>query len=355
MTAGANDAVRHDARQALEDCLGVRAGDCVTVVFDEPRAWQARAIADVARGLGATPLLVDFGAEVEALLADPLIYAPPPPRPLKDAMVGSEACVWITDMEWPLHLFYAVYDATAEAQRAGTKIAWLERDLGTWDISKQEMETISNRVWTASAVLSGVRELHVTSPAGTDIRVSIDGRRPIHNTPIVRTGEMFAFVPYYGELALAPVETVGDGTIVFDGSMLGTGVGPHSESASIDDRRVRAGVRTTMVEEPVVLRLEGGRCVDISGGPEAEVLKELFAEIPEADRIAEVAFGTSQRSAPTHPGRLGTAHFAFGDNKMYYGSVVSPMHQNGLVRDASIQIVDTGQWLLRDGRWQLPE
>lgn len=348
------DAIRHDARQALVECLGVGGGDRVTIVHDADREWEAVAVAAAARELGASPALFDYDHEIRRLLVDPPVFAGAPPLPLKQAMLSSDAVVIATHVEWPIHLFYAVYEATAGAQRNGARVAFLEQPLGTWDVTLAEMEEISDRVWQASRLLDGKRELHVTSPGGTDIRVRLAGRRPLHNTPVVRAGETLTFIPYYGELALAPLESAGDGRVVFDGSLLGTGVGPHEESAPEKLRRTRKGVRRDALEQPVVLDVEAGRCVRVSGGPEAAVIEQLFATIPGADRIGEVAFGTSERSQPLTAARLGTAHFAFGDNLMYGGANACAMHQNGVVLDASIQIVDCGSWILREGRWSLP-
>lgn len=349
------DAIKRDARQAIEECLGVVAGESVSVIYDDPREDEARVLAKATQEVGASAVLINYGDQVAELVADPLTYAPPPPAPLKQAMINSDAVLLVTDVEWPIHLFYAVYEATALAQRKRTRIAFPEKELGTWNISKEEMEKISKRVWNASQLLDGATEVHITSPGGTDMRVSIEGRKPIHNTPIMRPGEILSFVPYYGELALAPIESAGDGRIVFDGSLLGTGVGPHEESATAEARRVRAGVRTQSPEEPVTLEVRAGRCVKVTGGKEADVIRKLFAEVPDADRIGEFAFGTSERSDPDTTASLGTAHFAFGDNIMYGGRTASAMHQNGVVLNASIQILDNEAWILKEGQWQLPE
>jgi leucyl aminopeptidase (aminopeptidase T) len=350
----ANDAFRSDALQAIRDCLDVSPGESISIVFDGPRAEQAHALGQAARERGAHVVMVDHRAEIEALLADPFTSAQSPPRPLTALMANSDVLLLLTDVEWPVHLWYAVFEATDLARRNGARTAFVEKDLGEWNISKEEMAETADRVWASSRLLDGATGVHVTAPNGTDVRVSLEGRKPIHVTPIVRGGEVMAFIPYWGEVAFAPVETEGEGRIVFDGALLGTGVGPHEEGAPPAARRIRQGVRTAMTGTPVTIELRKGRAVEVSGGAEADGIRRLFEEIPGADVIAEFAYGTSPRSQPATAGRLGTAHFAFGDNLMYGGVNACAMHQNGVVQDASIQIAGTGDWILRDGRWQVP-
>ena len=112
------------------------------------------------------------------------------------------------------------------------------------------------------------------------------------------------------------------------------------------------------VENPITWTLENGRCTRIEGDSEADRLREVIAGVEGADVIGEFAFGTSERSpfgSPSEKGRLGTVHFALGDNHNAYpgGQNVSSLHLDGVVLDASLQIVDDGTWILRDGEWVL--
>jgi leucyl aminopeptidase (aminopeptidase T) len=158
-------------------------------------------------------------------------------------------------------------------------------------------------------------------------------------TPIKRRGQMMGPVPLWAEVAFAAVEDRTEGTVVVDGVMLGIGL---------------AG----QVETPITWTLENGRCTKIEGGSEADRLREVISGVDGADVIGEFAFGTSERSpfgSPSEKGRLGTVHFALGDNHNAYpgGQNVSSLHLDGVVLDGSLQIVDDGTWILRDGEWAL--
>ncbi len=112
------------------------------------------------------------------------------------------------------------------------------------------------------------------------------------------------------------------------------------------------------VEHPITITVEHGRATKIEGGAEAERLRDVIRDVPGADVIGEFAFGTSERSpygSPSEKGRLGTVHFALGDNHNAYpgGQNVSHLHLDGVILNASLQIVDDGTWILRDGAWAL--
>ena len=54
-------------------------------------------------------------------------------------------------------------------------------------------------------------------------------------------------------------------------------------------------------------------------------------------------------------GRVGTAHLALGDNHNAYpgGQNVCTLHLDGVILDASLEIVDNGQYIVKDGEWAL--
>ena len=61
-------------------------------------------------------------------------------------------------------------------------------------------------------------------------------------------------------------------------------------------------------------------------------------------------FGT-----PSEKGRVGTVHFALGDNHLAYpgGQNVCRLHLDGVILEASLQIVDDGTYIVKDGEWAL--
>jgi leucyl aminopeptidase (aminopeptidase T) len=211
--------------------------------------------------------------------------------------------------------------------------------MGTWDLTKSEILEATDRARAAIAAMEGYKRVRVTSPAGTDVVVSIEGRPALEVTPIKKRGQMMGPVPLWAEVAFAAVEDQTEGIIVVDGVMLGIGL-------------------PGQVESPITWTLKGGKAVAIDGAAEATRLGEVIDGVAGADVIGEFAFGTSQKSpwgSPSEKGRLGTVHFALGDNHNAYpgGKNVSTLHLDGVCLKATMQVEDTGQYILKDGQWVL--
>ena len=114
---------------------------------------------------------------------------------------------------------------------------------------------------------------------------------------------MMGPLPLWAEVAFAAVEDGTDGTIVVDGVMLGIGLPGQVERADHLDGRERA------------------RRVKIEGGDEARRLREVIDGVENATVIGEFAFGVSEVApfgTPSEKGRVGTVHFALGDNHNAY-------------------------------------
>jgi leucyl aminopeptidase (aminopeptidase T) len=211
--------------------------------------------------------------------------------------------------------------------------------MGSWGLTEEGLHRAQQRAWDAMAALEGVEKVRVTSPKGTDFTVTIKDRPALEVTSIKRRGQMMGPLPLWAEVAFAAVEDGTDGTMVVDGVMLGIGL-------------------PGQVKEPITWTLEKGRAVKIEGGEEARRLREVIEGVENADVIGEFAFGVSEIApfgTPSEKGRVGTVHCALGDNHNAYpgGQNVSVLHLDGVVLEASMQIVDNGRWILKDGQWVL--
>jgi leucyl aminopeptidase (aminopeptidase T) len=334
--ATAVDTLRKDAELVVDVCMSVEPDDVVTIICDDDHREQADAVARVCVERGAWPVIMNNEAQVVRGRADTR-FPMAPPRNLHTAMTSSDEVIILTNLEWANR--FAHVDAVKETCAANGKIASVEEGMGDWELTREMIMEATQRARDAMAALEGKKLCRVTSARGTDVTVSIEGRPALEVTPIKKRGQMMGPVPLWAEVAFAAVEDKTAGTIVVDGVMLGIGL---------------AG----QVESPITWTLENGRCTKIEGDAEADRLREVIAGVEGADVIGEFAFGTSERSpfgSPSEKGRLGTVHFALGDNHNAYpgGQNVSSLHLDGVVLDASLQIVDDGTWILRDGEWVL--
>lgn len=325
-----------DAELVVDVCMSVAENDVVTIICDDEHADQAAAVAQVCVERGAWPVVANNEQQVRRGRAD-VRFPMAPPRNLHQAMVSSDEVIIITNLEWANR--FAHVSAVKETCAANGKIASVEGGMGSWDLTVQDILDATQRAKDAMAALDGKKRVRVTTPIGTDFEVSIEGRPSLEVTPIKKRGQMMGPVPLWAEVAFAAVEEVTHGTAVVDGVMLGIGL-------------------PGQVGEPIVWHMEGGRCVSIEGGEEAKRLRAAIDGVENADVIGEFAFGTSTKApfgTPSEKGRIGTVHLALGDNHNAYpgGKNVCSLHLDGVFLNATMQIVDDGRYILKDGEWVL--
>jgi aminopeptidase len=335
MAVAVENLTKH-AELVVDVCMSVEDGDVVTIICDDEHVEQAEAIANVVVERGGWPVVMNNETQVRRGRAD-VRFPMAPPRNLHQAMVASDEVIIVTNLEWANR--FAHVSAVKETCAANGKIASVEEGMGAWDLSVEDIQAATQRAKDAIAALEGKKRVRVTTAAGTDFTVSIEGRPALEVTPIKKRGQMMGPVPLWAEVAFAAVEDFTQGTAVVDGVMLGIGL-------------------PGQVEEPIRWTLEGGRCTRIEGGAEADRLRAAIDGVENADIVGEFAFGTSEKApfgSPSEKGRIGTVHLALGDNHNAYpgGRNVSSLHLDGVFLEASMQIVDDGTWILRDGEWVL--
>lgn len=331
-----NDQLARDAALIIDTCMSVAAGDVVTIICDDEHLTQAAILARLAAERGAHPVIANNEEQVARARRDTR-FPMAPPRNLHQAMVNSDVIIITANLEWANR--FAHVNAVKESCANMAKIASIEEGMGNWDLTAADIAAATQRARDAIEALKGVRQVRVTSPGGTDVITSIEGRPALEVTPVKHKGQMMGPVPLWAEVAFAAVEDGTEGRVVFDGVMLGIGLPGR-------------------VVQPIELEVRQGRVVQIKGGAEAERLRQVIAGVDGADVIGEFAFGTSEKSptgSPSEKGLLGTMHYALGDNHNAYpgGKNVSSLHLDGVVLNATMQIVDNGRYILKDGRWVL--
>lgn len=335
MTVAREDLLK-DAALVVDVCMSVEPDDVVTIICDDLREDEAKAIAEVVVERGGWPVVMNNEMQVRRGRAD-VRFPMAPPRNLHQAMVSSDEVIIVTQLEWANR--FAHVDAVKQTCAANAKIASVEPGMGSWGLTEADLRAAIARAKDAMAILEGKRHVHVTTPAGTDFTVSIEGRPSLEVTPIKQRGQMMGPLPLWAEVAFAAVEDFTNGVAVVDGVMLGIGLDGQ-------------------VDEPIRWTLEGGRCVAIEGGDEARRLREAISGVENAEVVGEFAFGVSDKApfgTPSEKGRVGTVHLALGDNHNAYpgGQNVSKLHLDGVFLEATMQIVDDGTYILRDGKWAL--
>lgn len=333
----ADDArIREHAKLIVDTCFTVEQGDVVTIITDDKHAHLARVVADVAAERGAWPVIMNNETQVARGLSDTL-FPMAPPKNLHDAMLAADEIIIMTNLEWANR--FAHVSAVKESCANNVKIASVEGGMGEWDLTVEDIMNSTDRAVAAIEKLKGVKECRVWTPQGTDVTVSIEERPALQVTPIRQRGWMMGPLPLWAEVAYAAVETKTNGVIAITGNMLGIGV--------------------DVVSEPIFWHVKDGKCVGIEGGEDARRLAKVIEGVPNVEVVAEFAFGTSDKSplgSPSEKGRIGNVHFALGDNRNAYpgGQNSCKLHLDGVVRDATLEIVSGGKgYIFRDGQWDV--
>jgi leucyl aminopeptidase (aminopeptidase T) len=180
-----------------------------------------------------------------------------------------------------------------------------------------------------AAELSAASACRVTSPAGTDLLLSLEGRTGICDDGNLEAEAAWGNLPA-GEAFIAPVETSGEGTIVFDGALAGYG----------------------LLREPLRVAVAGGRAVAADGEAAEWLLGTLDAGGPNGRLIAELGIGTNPRATLTghileDEKVVGTAHLAFGTSASIGGINVSNVHIDGILLRPTVELDE--RLLTRDG------
>ena len=187
--------------------------------------------------------------------------------------------------------------------------------------------------------LTTARTVRVTNPAGTDLTLTIAGRRGNSHSCIL-DGPGFTAVPNI-EANIAPVEGTTEGTLVVDGSIPYYGVG--------------------VVEEPVAFEILNGFVGPISGGDQATFLEELLARQDDAwvYNIAQFAVGLNPDCTEftgemlNDEGINGTIHIGVGTSANLGGDVRAKTHFDAVIRSPSVwldgrQVLAEGEILISD-------
>jgi leucyl aminopeptidase (aminopeptidase T) len=308
------------SKGVVENCLSVAADEEVAVVTDPRKVGVARSVARAANAVGATttiammPLLESHGNE--------------PPDVVADAMTAADVAFTCTT--------HAITHTRSRlrAAEAGTRFGILRGVTeemmveGAMTVDFEELRRITEAVRDVHDAASEVR---VTSDKGTDISFSVEGCSAFSLDGYYHEAEGFATLPP-GESPTHPAEGTANGTIVVDVSMDNLG----------------------QLDEPVRLDIEDGFVSEISGGSQAEELRELVERSDEnAGNLAEFAIGTNPKAKlignlAEDKKRSGTVHFAIGDNESLGGTLKSEIHLDGVLRKPTVEL--DGETYVENGR-----
>lgn len=307
--ADEDDDLRAVARRVLETNVGARADETLVVVVDGPKRAIGRALFEAGDDLGMESGLVEMTPRERSGVE--------PPPYVTAAMAAADVVVC------PTSTSLTHTRARERACEAGARVATMpgitERMFGAGAMTA-DYDEVRRLTAAVAERLSAADEARIESGAGT-LTMSLAGREGIPSDGIVDEPGSYGNLPS-GEGYLAPVEDTAEGTIAFDGGVVGVGE----------------------VDDPLVVEIEDGAVVEASGEP-AEAFLESTAGDPCARRVCELGVGTNPAAeiigvVLEDEKVYGTCHVAFGDNAGFGGSIECDSHVDGIVREPDVYLDD---------------
>ncbi len=321
------------ATNIIHTCMGVQAGEKVLIAVDEPLGFVRDAL------------------QAEALKADPAelwTYTIPdavrpfsefPPR-MRDLISQVDVAVRFLSTVDPIKEGSAHMPIFAAVRESNVRYgfgSYIDGDILDNELSA-DYQAIADLTLALADWLQGRESVHITTPLGTDLRLSVRGRQWQSDTGVIRGQGVFGNLPA-GEVYVAPVEESAEGVLVIDKSLPGLSL-----------------------SEPVCLVFEKGRVTHIEGGEESRHLEELIAEGERKPNgewsrvIGELDIGTNtkarlQGNLMTDEKVARTIHIAIGRNILFGGENSAPIHEDGVVSQPTMRVdgellIDGGQFLL---------
>ncbi len=304
---------------ALKQCMGVKEGENVVVIADEPERNIGYHLWLKAKELGTDAVYMEIIPRE--------MHGEEPPKPVAEAMKSADVVVAPTSKSITHTM------AKKEACEGGTRIATLpgiteEMFIRTMSVDYNEILALTHKI---ADILDQGREVHITTELGTNLSFSIEGRLARRSTGVYKNPGECGNLPG-AEAYIAPVEGTANGVVVVDGSMAGIGV----------------------LGEPIKLNIKEGFVEKIEGGDEARKLERILSKYGmEARNIAEFGVGTNPKARVS--GNIledekvfGTIHIALGSNYDFGGRVKAPIHLDGIVEKPTVLIDE--KYLFKDGK-----
>ena len=309
------------AHRVIADYMAVKPGERVLIVVD------SRTSPSIAAALAGQTLAVG-GDPVVAMMVPRARSGMEPPEPIAAAMLKADVVIAAASRS-----MYHVQakDAAKKAGARGVFNAPCNEDgwiNGAMTADFLKIREVAERLRDR---LARGRIAHVTSTAGTDVTMVIEGRRPVGwLTGVCRNrGEVSAFPG--GEVSLPPLEGTAEGRIVIEHIMTDIG----------------------RLARPITWVVEKGHAVRFEGGAEARALEQHIDGVANATNIAELGIGLNPMSRLTGEitevkKKLGTVHMALGDSAAGYGGKVSSeVHLDGMVLGPRVAI--DGEVIVENG------
>lgn len=292
------------------NCLGVTSGEKVTIITDRSAFAVAAIIFAAAQtitkkiGLWEIPILDYDGQE--------------PDKKLASIMKNADVLFLVTTKS------LSHTNARRQATKKGVRIASMPGI--TYDVflrtMKMDYQEVKKLTKPLANLLTSANKVRITSPAGTNLTMSIEGMVAEADTGIFTNKGDWGNLPA-GESAMSPKEGRTEGIIVVDGC------------SYLDD---------VALDKPIILEVKKGFITKIDGGKAAKALEKTLNKLgPKSRNIAELGIGTNKmahlNSSILEVEKVyGTVHIGIGNNISYGGTCDVQFHSDGVILSPILEV-----------------
>lgn len=318
------------ARTIVENCASIKKGEKVFIVTDYETFGSALLIAKAAYAIGAE---VDMG-----IMKSRDLDGQEPTECMAAAM--ERANIVLTPVSKSLAHTTAINKALTAGARALSLTA-ISEELMASPAFRADFKRQAPIVKKVAQLFTRADELTITTPAGTNLKVGLKGRKGNAHKCLVNRPGQFSAAPNI-EANFSPVEGTTEGIFVSDASVPYLGIGKLSS--------------------PITFTIEKGKIIKTEGGPEAEKIKRIWAEQndPNVYNIAQFAIGLNPEIKEAigilgcnyDEGVFGTAHIGIGTSTNLGGKIKTSTHFDALMNKPTV-ILDGEITLLKDGELML--
>ena len=309
------------ARTLVEVCGNVQPGEQVLIISEPEMSRIASTLASAVYAAKAEPTI--------EIMPPRKSDGQEPPPPVAAAMRACD--IFYSAVKVSITHSQAVIDAVKSGSRGLVMSQWTEDMMISGGI-EADFKAVAPICKAVAEAMAGAKQVRLTTPFGTDLVMSTEGRRANVMTCMVSKGQ-FSGVPNV-EANTAPIEGSAEGVIVTDASIPYAGIG--------------------LLREPVICKVEKGLIVSIEGGRQARDLEEILRSKndPNVYNIAEIGVGLNPKSVFSgimmeDEGVWGSVHIGIGTNATVGGKVRAAIHYDLIVTKATLTA--DGQTVLKDG------
>ncbi|MBR4792019.1 MAG: peptidase M17 [Treponema sp.] len=341
---------RTPAQVVVQDVVAVKKGERVLIIANPQTAEIAQDLFTASAQVGALPTLMYQPDKTSFDNANPEVLAAIATEPevcfsISNIKLGKDPAATANpykteDGQEYTHIFDYLLDGKKTMRGAWTPGITVDMMNRTAAIDYKEL---SERCRKLDESFKGAVKAFVTSPGGTDLMIPIEGRKLMFDDGDFTKPGTGGNIPA-GEVFISPVVGGCEGVIVYDGSMT------FADGDSI-------------LETPIVCKVEAGFVKEIDGGAEAKRLLKTITEAEqravtyEKEKKLPADQGAVYKKNARNIGELGiglnpaaqitgnmledekafhTCHFAIGEN--YDNDAPSLIHLDGVVRDPTITL-----------------